>query len=290
MLRISGTRNPKLIVTRFAPSPTGHLHLGHAYSALFAERAAGEGGGDGRFLLRMEDIDPTRCRSEFADAILEDLEWLGLRWSGEVMFQSSRMARYAEMLGRLRDRELLYPCFCTRKEIEREIAAAGDAPHGPASGVYPGTCRNLEADERERRLAAGDGHAWRLDVRRGCEVAGELNWVDRDAGSQRVDLAALGDVVLARKEIATSYHLAVTVDDADQEVTLITRGEDLFDSTPVHRLLQALLDLPVPAWQHHRLVTGADGKRFAKRDGSVTLRALRESGRGADDLRRELGF
>jgi glutamyl-Q tRNA(Asp) synthetase len=275
-------------VTRFAPSPTGLLHLGHAYAALFAWRAAREAGG--RFLLRIEDIDPGRCRPEHDAAILEDLAWLGLDWDGPVRRQSEHLADYTGALDRLRGMGLVYPCFCTRADIAREIAAAGHAPHGPDGPLYPGLCRALGAGERVARIAAGEAHAWRLDVAAAAAEAGPLHWTDRSHGTIAADPESLGDVVLARKDVATSYHLAVTVDDALQGVTLVTRGEDLFHATHVHRLLQALLDLPVPEWQHHPLLTGPEGRRFAKRDRALTLRALREAGHTPAEVRAMAGF
>jgi glutamyl-Q tRNA(Asp) synthetase len=270
-------------VTRFAPSPTGYLHLGHAYSALFAVEAARAAGG--RFLLRIEDIDAGRCRPEFEAAIAEDLAWLGLDWQRPVRRQSEHMADYQAALDRLQTAGLLYPCFCTRKQIQAEIAVAGGAPHGPDGPRYPGTCRRLTRAARERRVVAGEAFAIRLDVAAALRVAGDLTWHDRDAGTVAADPAPFGDVVLARKDTPTSYHLAVTVDDALQGVTLVTRGTDLFASTHVHRLLQALLDLPVPDYHHHGLLLDAAGKRFAKRDRAVTLRALREAGHAPDDVR-----
>jgi len=287
MLRNGEPRNPNLVITRFAPSPTGRLHLGHAYSALFAERAARDAGG--HFLLRIEDVDPTRCRPEFTEGIFEDLHWLGLSWPSPVAIQSERMDLYAKALEQLKAGGFLYPCFCTRKDIAREVEAAGGAPHGAAGTIYPGTCKKLAKEDVARRLDAGDGHAWRLDVEAAIVSTGELTWEDRDAGEQAVGVEDFGDVVLARKEVATSYHLAVTVDDADQGISLVTRGMDLFESTPIHRLLQAVLDLPVPVWHHHALISGPDGKRYAKRDQSMTLQSIREGGRSAADVRRELG-
>lgn len=279
-----------MIVTRFAPSPTGHLHLGHAHSALFAERAAREA--RGRFLLRIEDIDAVRCRPEFTQAIFEDLAWLGLRWEEPVRRQSEHMADYAAALARLE--HAVYPCFCTRAEIAAEIASAGAAPHGPDGPRYPGTCRDLDPGARAERLARGDGHAIRLDVRKVisfyAELRGALSWVDRGRGRQYMPASQLDDVVIARKEFPASYHLAVTVDDALQGVTLVTRGEDLFAATHVHRLLQALLGLPCPEYHHHRLLVDAEGRRFAKRDKSLTLRALREAGRTPAEVRALAGF
>jgi glutamyl-Q tRNA(Asp) synthetase len=276
------------IVTRFAPSPTGYLHLGHAHSALLAWRRAREAGG--RFLVRLEDIDATRCRAEFADAALADLAWLGVDWDGEVRRQSAHFADYRRALDRLEGLGLVYPCFCTRAAIQAEIARAGSAPHGPEGPLYPGTCRGRAADERRRHIAAGEAFALRLDVRRALAAIGELDWVDEQAGRIRANPASHGDVVLARKEMPTSYHIAVTVDDALQGVTLVTRGEDLFTATHIHRLLQALLGLPVPEYHHHKLLTDASGRRYAKRDRALTLRALREAGRTPAEVRAMAGF
>ena len=275
------------IVTRFAPSPTGYLHLGHAYSALVGWRAAREGGG--RFLLRIEDIDRARCRPEFTAAIFEDLAWLGLDWDGEVRVQSEHFGDYRAALDRLAARGLLYPCFCTRAGIKAEVREAARAPHGIDGPLYPGTCRALAPAERERRIAAGASFALRLDAARAATLAGPLWWRDEIAGRVAADPASHGDVVLARKDTPTSYHLAVTVDDAAQGVTLVTRGEDLFAATHIHRLLQALLDLPVPRWRHHPLLTDAGGRRYAKRDRALTLRALREAGRTPPEVQAMAG-
>lgn len=267
------------IVTRFAPSPTGYLHLGHAYSALFAEEMAGKAGG--RFLLRIEDIDPARCRPEFESAIYEDLAWLGLFWEQPVRRQSEHLADYCQALDRLQDMELLYPCFCSRKDI----AGSGHAPHGPDGPLYPGTCRGLSATERAERMEAGQPFALRLDMAAAVRLAGPLVWRDAAVGEQTAQPEIFGDVVLARKDVPTSYHLAVTLDDHLQGVTLVTRGRDLFEATHVHRLLQALLGLDVPQWHHHPLLMGPSGQRLAKRDRSETLRALRGRGLEVDDLR-----
>lgn len=273
--------------SRFAPSPTGRLHLGHVYAALFAAEAARQGG---RFLLRIEDIDLGRCRSEFETAIYEDLAWLELEWDPLVLRQSERFAVYGAALRRLEERELVYPCFCTRREIAAEIAGAAAAPQGPDGPLYPGTCRHRSAAERRRRLAEGQPHAWRLDVARASAEAPSLTWHDRDAGRQEAQPERLGDVVLARKEVPTSYHLAVVLDDAAQGVSLVTRGTDLFQATHLHRLLQALLDLPVPEWHHHRLMTDAGGRRLAKRDAALSLAALREAGHSPAEVRALAGF
>ncbi|MCO6417089.1 tRNA glutamyl-Q(34) synthetase GluQRS [Siccirubricoccus sp. KC 17139] len=276
--------SPATVVTRFAPSPTGLLHLGHAYSALWAWQAAREAGG--RFLLRLEDIDATRCRPEYATAILEDLAWLGLDWDGPVRVQSEHWAEYRAALDRLAMRGLLYPCFCTRAEIQREVAMAGHAPHGPDGPLYPGTCRRLSAEVRAARQAAGEPFALRLDMAAAlAAVPPALFFEERGEGQIRCDPAQFGDPVLARKEVPGSYHLCVTHDDALQGVTLVTRGEDLKPATHLHRLLQALLGWPAPAYAHHALLRDASGRRLAKRDGAPTLRALREAGRSPEEVR-----
>ena len=252
-------------VTRFAPSPTGRLHLGHAYSALLAHDFARER--DGTFLLRIEDIDPGRVRPEYVGGIIEDLLWLGLEWDGELLYQSERLPLYAEALEGLKARGLVYPCFCTRADI----AASASAPHGPDGLVYPGTCRGLADPDLARP------HAWRLDVAKAMAEAGPLYWMDEETEVQ-AEPRAYGDVVLARKDAPASYHLAVVIDDAAQGVTDVVRGRDLFASTDVHRLLQALLGLPTPAYHHHDLLTDADGNRLAKRHGAATLDDLRAAG------------
>lgn len=256
-----------MTVTRFAPSPTGRLHLGHAYSAVLGHARARETGG--RFLVRIEDLDPGRSRPEFVDGIFEDLGWLGLEGNGPVLVQSQRSAFYDAALDSLRARGLVYPCFCTRADI----TAALVAPHGPAS-QYPGTCRGLP-DDPERRAA--EPHSWRLDAGKAIAAVGLPGWNegDRRFHSARTDI---DDVILARKDAPAAYHLACVVDDAESGVTLVTRAEDLRPSTPVQRLLQALLDLPEPAYLHHPIVVHADGRRLAKRDCAPTLAAMREAG------------
>jgi glutamyl-Q tRNA(Asp) synthetase len=262
------------IVTRFAPSPTGRLHLGHAFSALLAHDFARRR--DGAFLLRIEDIDPGRSRTEHVDSIIEDLAWLGLDWDGEIVFQSERLALYAEALEKLRTAGLVYPCFCTRAAIAAEIAASAAAPHGPDGLLYPGLCRDLSPEERARRSAV-EPHAWRLDVARASVQAGPLYWRDGDT-EVLAEPEAQGDVVLARKDAPVSYHLAVTVDDSAQGVTDVVRGRDLYSATDVHRLLQALLGLPTPLYHHHSLLLDPAGRRLAKRHGAPTLHDLREAG------------
>ncbi len=276
------------IVTRFAPSPTGHIHLGSAYSALFAAQCARAAGG--RFLLRIEDIDIERCRPEYAAAILEDLAWLGLTWEEPVRRQSEHFEDYRAALARLDAMGVLYPCFCTRSEIAAEIAAAGAAPHGADGPPYPGICRRLDPRERRERVARGDAHALRLDSARAAALCGPLEFHDRERGRRRVQSELLGDVVLERRDTPASYHLAVTVDDHIQGVTLVTRGADLLEATHVHRTLQALLGFAVPDFHHHRLLTDAAGRRFAKRDRAMTLRAMRESGQSAAAVRALAGW
>lgn len=274
------------IVTRFAPSPTGRLHIGHAWSALKAMdlgRAAG-----GIMRLRIEDIDGVRSRQEHVDGIIEDLRWLGIEWSGGLVFQSARLALYDAALEHLKREGLVYPCFCTRAEIAAEIAASGSALHGNDGPIYPGTCRHLDADIRMQRLGAGDAHCWRLDIRQAVTRAGPLAWQDMDHGpiAARPELA--GDVVLARKDAPTSYHLAATLDDADMGISHVLRGDDLVAATHIHRLLQALLGLPTPLYRHHPLLVDADGKRLAKRSGSISLAKLRDEGVDPASLRDDL--
>ncbi|MBX9947317.1 MAG: tRNA glutamyl-Q(34) synthetase GluQRS [Reyranella sp.] len=276
------------VVTRFAPSPTGELHLGSAYSALVAWRRARQAGG--RFLLRIEDTDIRRCRREYETAILRDLAWLGLDWDGEVRRQSDHFADYGRELDRLDARGLLYPCFCSRAEIEREIAASASAPHGPAQGpdgpLYPGTCRHLTPAERKQRLAAGREHCVRLDSARAAAAAGAFDFVDEGRGRLAGQPLLMGDFVIARKDTPTSYHLAVTVDDHLQGVTLVTRGEDILSSTHIHVLLQRLLGYRTPLYAHHGLLTDAAGRRLAKRDRDLTIHALRERGATPEEVLR----
>lgn len=277
-----------MTTTRFAPSPTGRLHLGHAWSALFGATLARQNG-KGVFLVRIEDIDAGRCRPEFIDGIFKDLKWLQLDWPEPVRRQSDSFIAYANALHTLDATGVLYPCFCTRKDIQTEVERSGAAPHGPEGVIYPGTCRHLSPQEREDSIAAGKPYALRLDMQKAAShVRHHLTWRDLYQGEQPIDLSmlgeTLGDVVLARKGLPASYHLCVTLDDHLQGVTLVTRGQDLFYASPLHRLLQHLLNLNVPEWAHHPLLLDAEGKRFAKRNNSVTLQYLRESGKTRDDL------
>jgi glutamyl-Q tRNA(Asp) synthetase len=282
-----------MFVTRFAPSPTGRLHRGHAFSALTAWTAAKAAGG--RFLLRIEDIDPTRCRPEYEAGLLEDLAWLGLDWETPVRRQSEHLPAYAAVVDVLRRRGLLYRCFRTRKEI---LDAIGDAPHGAAEAVRPGP---HPAEEEARLLAEGRAFAWRLSLARAREALGARAWealafVEEGAGpdGERGLIPArpetAGDVVVARKDAGTAYHVAVAHDDALQGVTHVIRGEDLFEAAHIQVLIQALMGWPTPVYRHHRLLTGPDGRRFAKRDRSETLAELRAAGVSPAALRMELGF
>lgn len=270
-----------MYTTRFAPSPTGLLHIGNGFSALTGwQRARAR---CGRFCLRIEDIDSTRCRPAFDAAILADLAWLEIDWDGPVLRQSQRLAVYAEAVAELRRRGLLYPCFCSRADI----AAAVAAPHGPDGPRYTGTCRHLSQDERAEHMAAKD-FAWRLDIGAALAQTGRLNWIDTEAGRVAADPLAGGDIVIARKDLGVSYHLAVVIDDAAQGVTEVVRGIDLFPASHVQRLLQALLGLPETTYYHHRLIMAPDGRRLAKRDQDATLASLRAGGTGPEELRTRL--
>jgi glutamyl-Q tRNA(Asp) synthetase len=275
-----------LIVTRFAPSPTGYLHLGHAFSALIAWHRAREAGG--KFLLRFEDIDPTRCRPRYAAAIQEDLAWLGIDWDGNIRVQSEHLPEYRTVLDQLTERGLLYPCFCTRADIQQSAAA----PHTPdGAPLYPGTCRTLSPDERAARIATGVPYALRLDMHHALAcVPTPLTFNEDGEGIVACHPERFGDVVLARKDAPASYHLCVTHDDALQGVTLVTRGEDLKPATDLHRLLQTLMDWPAPRYAHHELITDASGRRLAKRDRAATLRDLRAAGHSPDAVRDLTGF
>ncbi|MBI1407365.1 MAG: tRNA glutamyl-Q(34) synthetase GluQRS [Caulobacter sp.] len=278
-------------VTRFAPSPTGYLHRGHAFSALTAFEAARDAGG--RFLLRIEDIDVTRCRPQFEAAIFQDLAWLGLTWEQPVLRQSDHLADYEAALSRLRADGLAYRCFRTRRELSQ---AAQSAPHGPETAPAGGP---LPAEEEALLLQQGKPFAWRLSLAAARDRLGGFDHLtftetgagpDGETGEIAVDPWPGGDIVLARKDVGVAYHLAVVVDDARQQISHVVRGEDLFTASHVQRLLQALLDLPTPVYRHHPLLVGPDGKRYAKRDRAQTLREIRQSGVTASDLRRELGF
>jgi len=283
-----------MIVTRFAPSPTGYLHLGHAFAAITAYDAAKRQGG--RFLLRIEDIDRSRCRPEFEKAIYDDLEWLGLRWGEPALRQSDSFERYVAALSRLDSQGMLYPCFCSRTDIVAEIARSAEAPQGDQGPIYPGTCRTLSAIERNARIDYGKSHVIRLDARKAADRVGTLLFRECGAGPNaehgiiNVDPLLFGDVVLGRKDTPASYHLSAVVDDAFQGITLVTRGNDLFAAAQVQRLLQALLGLPAPNYSHHRLILDSSGRKFSKRNQAVTLRAMRHDGNSPHKIRRQLGL
>ena len=277
---------PGAVVTRFAPSPSGPLHVGHLLAALQARRLADVHGGS--CLLRVEDIDQRAQHQEYLDLMYEDLEWLGLHFDGEVMVQTQRFGVYQAVLDQLRQMGLLYPCFCTRSEIKAQLAELGRAPHATLGYLYPGTCRRLSDDAVAERLASGMPHCWRLDMQRVQDLIGCPIWHDMRRGTQRCVPTVYGDVVLARKDFPASYHLAVVVDDAAQGVTHVTRGEDLFESKHIHRALQAVLGLPVPLYCHHSLLRDNEGKRLAKRDGARSIASLREAGYTPQQVRDSL--
>lgn len=285
MIVTHATPCPTMIVTRFAPSPTGFLHLGHAFAALSAHDAAE------RFLLRIEDIDAARCRPQFETAIIEDLKWLGLGFEEPALRQSSRHDAYRAAIDLLKAHGLVYPCFCTRMDIAQEIAHSVEAPHGPDGPIYPGTCRHLPEAERAQRIADGVPYALRLDANSAAQKTGPLHFEERGRGPEgesgwiEVQPLLFGDIVLARKDAPASYHLAAVIDDAYQGVTLVTRGNDLFAAAHVQRLLQALLGLPAPVYAHHKLILDQDGRKFSKRNHAVTLRAMREAGATPKDIR-----
>ncbi len=265
-----------MLATRFAPSPTGLLHLGHGYSALVAHDLARRLGG--RFLLRIDDIDGGRSRPEYRAAIDDDLRWLGLNPDAPPVIQSERIAHYARALGRLADDGLAYPCFCTRAQIVAEVAASAAAPHHTDAALYPGTCRRLDAATRKRWLVEQRPHAWRLDMAKAVKQAPGLEWSDGDGIAHIADPAAHGDVVLARRDAASAYHLASSLDDAAMGISHVVRGADLIAATAIHRLLQALLGLPTPIYVHHRLIANGAGQRLAKRDDAASLAAMRDAG------------
>lgn len=283
--------------TRFAPSPSGYLHAGHGYSALTAHDFARACGG--AFVLRIEDIDLSRCRPEFDAAILEDLAWLGLEWEEPVRRQAEHFDEYSEVIARLTDEGLTYPCFCTRKDIAAEIEAAVSAPHGPDGPHYPGTCRALSEDQRQARTAAGEPFALRLDIKKAAEhlqtahalplhFSELIALTSEDERVRAVDPHLFGDIVLARKDIPTSYHVSVVLDDHLQNISHVIRGEDLREATHIQRVLQALLGFDPPKYFHHPLVRDEAGRRLAKRDKDLTLRALREKGLSPEDIRAQI--
>lgn len=271
------------IITRFAPSPTGYLHLGHVYAAKFARDLAVKSSGD--YILRFEDIDITRVKNFYYDAILEDLEWLGIQHSGIPIKQINRSDAYESAFNKLKEMNVLYPCFCTRKEIQRDLTSITSAPHHSVTGqLCPKNCRALSQSQISEHLSNKSIPTWRINTNTARDLTGELYFDDLSHGRIEVNHDLLGDAVLTRRDIGTSYHIAVVVDDAFQNITHVTRGEDLLDSTHLHRILQNLLDLPCPIYQHHRLIKDDDGERLAKRAYSETIRDLRELGHSQDDI------
>jgi glutamyl-Q tRNA(Asp) synthetase len=271
-----------MLITRFAPSPSGYLHLGHAYSAMLAYRIAKEN--RGKFILRMEDIDKTRCKKIFEEAIFEDLAWLGLKWDNPVRRQSEHLSYYRAALQKLKHKKLVYPCFCTRSDIRTEIMSANEAPHESARFVYPGTCRLLPLNVQKTKMLNNENHAFRLDSQQATNFSKSLYWQEYSQGKIMVQPQYFGDIIIARKDVPTSYHLAVTLDDHIQGITLVTRGKDLFESTHIQRMIQSLLGLRVPTYRHHQLLRSSNGRRFAKRNHSITLRHLRKSGYSAASI------
>jgi len=284
------------VITRFAPSPTGFLHLGHAYSALFSEKQARVKGG--QFILRIEDIDTSRTKPEFEDAIFEDLSWLGLKWELPVRRQSDHFKEYEKAINNLRKLDLVYPCFCSRKEIRSAIFNSNltttDPLNRDKSQIYPGTCKKITEKQSKMRIKQGSPFALRLNSDLAMQIAKKntdaLIWNDVEKGAIEVSLDLVGDVVLARKETPASYHIAVTLDDHLQGINLVTRGQDLFLSTHIHRVLQAVLKLNTPTYHHHHLLKGANGRKFSKRDNSLSIQSLRKEGKTPKQVRLLAGF
>lgn len=276
------------VITRFAPSPSGDLHLGHAYSAKLNYDFACENGG--KFILRIEDIDHLRCKTEFENSIIVDLHWLGLKWPTPARRQSDHFNDYAAALKKLEDKGLLYPCFCTRRDIREEINESSRAPHlgpklGPEGLIYPGICKHLTEKERQQKIANDIPHAMRIDLKKAMSLVPEaLYWTDLETGRQKTEPELMGDVVLARKDFPTSYHLSVVIDDDIQNITHVIRGEDLYYASHFQRLLQHLLDLKPVIYKHHSLLKTKDGNRLAKRDKSITIKSIRKSGLSPDKL------
>lgn len=270
------------VTTRFAPSPTGYLHLGHVYAAKVAHNLAREH--NGQYLLRFEDIDTTRTREIFYQTILEDLAWLSIHHDHTPLRQTDRLSHYSAAISTLRDLGILYPCFCSRKDIAKELSHITNAPHGPEGTLYPQTCRNLSQSEIHQQLELGNSPSWRINTSKAQELTGDLTFTDRIHGEITVNHDLLGDVILSRKDIGTSYHIAVVVDDAFQEITHVTRGDDLLPSTHIHAVLQKLLSLPQPIYNHHRLITDIDGDRLAKRNAPLSIKTLREQGHSPEQV------
>ena len=268
--------------TRFAPSPTGHMHLGHAFSAIFASELAKKI--NGKFIVRIEDIDQNRSRKIFEDSILEDLDWLEIKYDKKVRKQSDHLDDYKAAIDELNRLGVIYPCFCSRSDIKAEIMRAGNAPHEEENLFYPGTCRRLTNQERIEKLEKENNFAWRLNIRAAAKKIGRLIWQDIRLGSNTVPVGTIGDVVLARKDIPTSYHLSVTLDDHIQRIGLVSRGEDLVEATHIHKIIQMLLGLNTPIYFHHPLILDSTGKRLSKRNRAQTLKSLKAKGYKREDI------
>ena len=268
--------------TRFAPSPTGHMHLGHAFSALFASELAKKL--NGKFFIRIEDIDQNRSSKIFEDSIFEDLDWLEIKYEKQIRRQSKHMDDYKAAIEELNRLGVIYPCFCSRSDIKAEIMRAGNAPHEEDNLFYPGTCRRLTEKERIKKLEKDNSFAWRLNIRAAAKKIGNLVWEDIRLGSHTVPVGTIGDVVLARKDILTSYHLSVTLDDHIQRIGLVSRGEDLVSATHIHKMLQMLLGLKTPIYFHHPLILDSNGKRLSKRNRAQTLKSLKAKGYKREDV------
>jgi len=277
-------KSEKNIVTRFAPSPTGKLHVGSAYAAVFAYSHA-QNSKNGQFLIRFEDIDRVRCSRDFESQILDDLSWLGIKSARPIRRQSEHILDYTKALRELKVRDLIYPCFCSRQDIRREIASINIAPHQHTGLKYPGTCRHLSATEAQRRELNGESFALRLNMDKALQNTKNITWTDPYDRLHSFSPDIFGDVILARKDIPTSYHLAVTVDDHIQGINLVTRGEDLYETTAIHRLLQEILGYEAPQYLHHPLLLNQYGERFSKRNYGSTLTSLRKIGVSPNDLR-----
>ena len=281
----------KNIITRFAPSPSGNLHLGHAYSALMtAKIAKNAGDNDDRLLLRIEDIDKSRCHKKFEDSIITDLTWLGLEWSTPILKQSDRFDIYDSFLNKLTDLDLTYPCFCSRKDIIGNIDRVLNAQHGPDRAIYPETCKHLTKIEINKLKSTGKPYAIRLHMDKAVAITGQLDFFDDILGLIKVDAISYGDIILARKDMASSYHLSVVIDDGLQGVNLITRGIDLLHATHVQRVLQRLFNFEEPIYHHHKLLNDENGRRYAKRDRALTLKSLRENGKNPNDIKQMIGL
>ena len=268
--------------TRFAPSPTGHMHLGHVFSALFSYEAAKKLGG--KFVLRIEDIDSQRSSKIFEESIYEDLEWLQIKYSKDIRHQYEHMDDYKGAIKELQKLGMVYPCFCSRSDIKAEIMRAGNAPHEAEISIYPGTCRRLSKEERSEKISTETSFAWRLNIRAASKKLGNLVWTDLRLGKHTVPVGTMGDVVLARKDVPTSYHLSATLDDHIQRIGLVTRGEDLVSATHVHKIIQSLLELKSPIYLHHPLILDSKGVRLSKRTRAQTVKSLKTSGLKRDDV------